>query len=74
MKLYKMIKRAVAYELCDLHSRPADPIYYPWYDEDKFPNDMEKIVKKDNPFGGWYTYYEQSKFVLVKDTECEQPS
>lgn len=41
--------------------------YYDWYDEDDFPEDMESIVEKDNPFGGGYKYGVQEKYILVKE-------
>lgn len=71
MKLYKKMKRAMAFENCDPHYRPAPPIAYEWYDEDDFPTDMKERVKKDNPFGGWYTYSEFETFVEVKNEDKE---
>lgn len=64
MKLYKKMIRAYAQEVGDLHFR-LDTEYYDWYDEDDFPEDMESIVEKDNPFGGWYKYGIQEKYVEV---------
>lgn len=66
MKLYKKMIRACADEVGDLHFR-LDKEEYPWYDEDDFPPDMEEQVAKDNPFGGWYKYRIQEKYVLVKE-------
>lgn len=64
MKLYKKQIRAVAYEVGDLHFQ-LKKVEYPWYDEDSFPEDMKEIVKRDNPFGGWYSYEVEERFVEV---------
>ena len=62
MKTYKKQMRAVALEVGDLHFKLGRE-EYPWYDEDGFPADMEKIVEKDKPFGGWYEYKVEERYV-----------
>ena len=64
MKVYKKMKRAVAQELGDQRFL-LNFKYYDWYEEDDFPHNMRKIVDDDNPFGGWFEYYEEEKFVPV---------
>lgn len=64
MKIYKRQIRAVAYEVRDSHFKLGTK-EYPWYDEDDFPSDMEKIVKADNPFGGWYEYDIEERFAEI---------
>lgn len=64
MKLYKRQIRAVAVEHGDLHWKLGKE-EYPWYDEDDFPSNMEEVVKTDNPFGGWYGYEVEERFVEV---------
>ena len=39
-----------------------DTKYYPWFCEADFPENMEDIVKGDNPFDGWYKYTVEEKF------------
>ena len=68
MKLYKKMKRAIALEIGDLHFKMGEK-FYPWYDEDDFPSNMEEIVREDNPFGGWYRYIED--YVYVEYIEVE---
>lgn len=66
MKLYRRKVRAVAKQIGDLHFILEDK-YYPWYWEEDFPNDMDKIVKEDNPFGGWYQYQIEEEYELIKE-------
>lgn len=65
MKLYRKLKRAIANELGDPHF-VMETKYYPWYYEEDFPIDMEDLVKKDNPFDGWYKYSIQEKYEEVE--------
>ncbi len=62
MKTYKKQMRAVAIEVGDLHFKLGKKEYL-WYDEDDFPENMEEIVKNDNPFGGWYEYKVEKRYV-----------
>jgi hypothetical protein len=62
MKTYKKQMRAVALEVGDLHFKLGRE-EYPWYDEDDFPADMEEFVEKDKPFGGWYEYKVEERYV-----------
>lgn len=62
MKTYKKQMRAVALEVGDLHFKLGKE-EYPWYDEDDFPEDMEEIVEGDCPFGGWYKYKVEERYV-----------
>lgn len=59
---YRKLKRAVAVEVGDAHFKLSSE-NYPWYSEEVFPTNMEKIVKMDNPFGGWYKYEEEEKYI-----------
>ena len=54
----------MAVEHGDLHWKLGKE-EYPWYDEDDFPSNMEEVVKTDNPFGGWYGYEVEERFVEV---------
>lgn len=40
--------------------------YYNWYYEEDFPDNMETIVKLDNPFCGWYKYQIKEKYEIFK--------
>lgn len=62
MKTYKKQIRAVAYEVAIFRVRTKE---YPWYDEDDFPSNIEEIIKADNPFGGWYYYDIEERFIEI---------
>lgn len=60
-KLYRKMKRAAAVEVGDPHFKMGTKCY-PWYYEEDFPENMEELVKTDNPFDGWYKYTVEEEY------------